>query len=120
LPASASIHGKVRRVALVLARRSHIEPRMKKPILFAVLAAFLGLNAYALYSDGLIDGFITLFKSINGWGFVLVADLLIALSLIGGWMIKDARKEGRSAAPYLLLTLASGSVGPLVYLLRKR
>ena len=56
-----------------------------------------------------------------GIGLVLLAfaDLVIALSLIIGWMWQDARKRGVSAIPYVLLTLGFGSVGPLLYLLRR-
>jgi hypothetical protein len=48
-----------------------------------------------------------------------LADLLIALSLIVSWMVRDARARGVSALPYVLLTLALGSAGPLVYLIRR-
>lgn len=34
-------------------------------------------------------------------------------------MVRDARARGVSAVPYVLLTLALGSAGPLVYLIRR-
>jgi hypothetical protein len=93
---------------------------MNKVVLGIVFAAFAGLNAYALYADGLIEGFAELIRTSNMWGAVLATDLVIALSLVAGWLIKDARKAGVSPAPYLALTVATGSIGPLLYLLRRK
>ena len=44
---------------------------------------------------------------------------MIALSLVIAWMVRDARARGVSPLPYVVLTLALGSVGPLVYLIRR-
>jgi hypothetical protein len=46
-------------------------------------------------------------------------DLVIALSLVTVWMWGDARRRGRSAIPYVLMTLALGSAGPLLDLLTR-
>ena len=43
----------------------------------------------------------------------------IALSLFAIWMFQDARTRGVSAVPYLLLMLCLGSIGALVYLVRR-
>lgn len=79
-----------------------------------VLADFTALTAYALYRDGLTR-WIALATS-TASGLMLGADLLIALSLVTVWMVRDARARGASVAPYLVLTAATGSVGPLLYL----
>ena len=52
-------------------------------------------------------------------GLTLLVDLVIALTIILAYMCNDAREQGISAIPYLLLTLAFGSVGPLLYLIRR-
>ena len=91
---------------------------VNKLLLGLILAVFLSLHVYAFYADGLIDGFMAVFHSMRGWNVVLGADLTISLFLIGGWLIRDARKRGVSPVPYIALTVATGSVGPLVYLLR--
>ena len=81
-----------------------------------VLLAFGDLTAYALYQHG-VAGVVRL-EMANSVTVTAFADLVIALSLIG-WMWQDARKRGVSAIPYVLLTLGFGSVGPLLYLLRR-
>ena len=82
-----------------------------------VLFAFSDLTAYALYQHG-VAGVVQL-EMANSVTVTAFADLVIALSLIIGWMWQDARKRGVSAIPYVLLTLGFGSVGPLLYLLRR-
>ena len=49
----------------------------------------------------------------------LAVDLVIALGLAAVWISVDARARGVSSAPYILLTLTLGSIGPLVYLFRR-
>lgn len=58
------------------------------------------------------------FRSFGG-GQVF-AELVIALSLVMVWLWSDARKQGRTAWPWLLATLVLGSFGPLAYLLTRR
>jgi len=82
-----------------------------------VLLAFADLTAYAVYQHG-VAGVIQL-EMANSVTVTAFADLVIALSLIIGWMWRDARERGVSAIPYVLLTLGFGSIGPLLYLLRR-
>jgi hypothetical protein len=49
----------------------------------------------------------------------VLVDLTIALSLVTVWMVRDARQRGQSVAPFVVLTLLLGSVGPLLYLIRR-
>jgi hypothetical protein len=85
--------------------------------LSVLLADFLALTAYAVYQYGYI-GFFAMMTA-NAVTITALADLLIALSLIVAWMVRDARARGVSPVPYVLLTLALGSVGPLAYLIRR-
>lgn len=88
---------------------------MQRALLIAVLIAFSALTAVALVHHGLWGLFEPLFQT---WGAAQVgADLVIALSLFLVWMWGDARRRGRRRLPWLLLTLAAGSFGPLLYLL---
>jgi hypothetical protein len=89
----------------------------KQIILGLVLLDFTGLTAYAVYSYGLVGFFDAV--TANVATTCAFADLLIALSLIMVWMWQDARDRGWSPMPYVLLTLGLGSVGPLVYLIRR-
>ena len=85
--------------------------------LSVLLANFLALTAYAVYQYGYV-GFFDLMTA-NLATATAFADLLIALSLIVVWMVRDARARGVSPVPYVLLTLALGSAGPLAYLIRR-
>jgi len=89
----------------------------KKQIgLSLVLADFLALTAYALYQYGYMGFYDVIFA--NAVSLQIVADLLIGLTIVMVWMWRDAGQRGIAAAPYLLLTLGLGSIGPLVYLIR--
>ncbi len=85
--------------------------------LSVLLADFLALVAYAVYQYGYIGVFELMLANVAT--MAAFADLVIALSLIIAWMVRDARARGVSAMPYVLLTLALGSVGPLAYLIRR-
>ena len=85
--------------------------------LWVVLLDFSGLTAYALYHYGIV-GVVEL-ETANAVTVTAFADLVIALSLVVLWMWQDARERGVSVAPYVVLTLAFGSVGPLLYLIRR-
>lgn len=89
----------------------------KQIILGLVLLDFTGLTAYAVYSYGLVGFFDAV--TANVATVCAFADLMIALSLIVVWMWQDARDRGWSPIPYVLLTLGLGSIGPLVYLIRR-
>jgi hypothetical protein len=90
----------------------------KKQIALAVvLFDFAALTAYAVAEYG-IGGLFELALA-NAVTVMLFADLAIALSLVIAWMWQDARQRGVSPIPYLVLTLMFGSVGPLLYLIRR-
>jgi len=85
--------------------------------LLLVLADFAGLEAYAVWKYGYVGVFqLALANAATGVAF---ADLCIALGLIMLWMWRDARERGVSVLPYVVLTLGLGSVGPLLYLIRR-
>ena len=88
-----------------------------RTVLVVVLVAFLGLTAVALAQHGLIGIIAPHFQSFGG-GQVF-ADLVIALSLILVWIWRDARATGRNPWPWLLLTVGTGSIGPLIYLITR-
>ena len=87
----------------------------KKLLIAAVLVDFVGLTVWAVA----VHGFVGLFEAILATpaGILAFVDLSIALTLAMVWMWQDARKRGVSALPYCAVTLATGSVGPLLYLL---
>lgn len=89
----------------------------KKIAIASVLFDFSALTAYAVYEVGYVGFFEILFSNIVG--ITVGVDLFIALGLALAWMIRDARAHDISPTPYVVLTLAFGSVGPLAYLLRR-
>ena len=90
-----------------------------RPWLFwALLVDFVGFTAFT--------GYILLEYGLTGWipvafanpvSTLVTVDLFIALSMVMGWVYADAKARGVSPWPYLLLTLGTGSVGTLLYLL---
>lgn len=91
---------------------------MQRPLLIATLAGFGALTAGALWQHGYWGLFAPHFQTLGG-AQVLV-DLVIALVLVMVWMVHDARRTGRNPWPYVVLTLATGSFGPLVYLILRQ
>ncbi len=87
----------------------------KKIAIIALFLPLAGVTAYALGTVGLIGIFAYHLKSPAGWQVFL--DLVVALLLICTWMVIDAKRTGRNVLPYVLLTLAAGSFGPMMYLL---
>lgn len=90
----------------------------KKQIALAVLLAdFLALNVYAVAQYGLVGIFELAFA--NAATILLFTDLTIALALVMVWMWQDARQHDINPIAYVVVTLALGSVGPLLYLIRR-
>jgi Terpene cyclase DEP1 len=103
---------------LPVAQCSDDDAAMNKPLLLIILVPFSALSLVALWYHGYVGLFTPAFQSF-GAAQVLV-DLIIALGLFLVWMWRDAAKIGRSPWPWLVLTLAAGSFGPLLYLLTRK
>ncbi len=79
-----------------------------------VIGGFGALTAVALADAGYWG---ILEPHIRSWGGAQVfVDLVILAVLAMIWMVRDARRRGARAWPYVVLTLAAGSFGPLLYL----
>lgn len=86
-----------------------------KAILIVVL---LGFGAYSGWAMWQVGYFGIWQAGLNGPGETqILLDLVVACLLICSWMVQDARSRGRNAWPYVAVTLAAGSFGPLAYLL---
>lgn len=85
--------------------------------LLILLGAFSALSLYAMYQVG----YWGIWQAgLTDWGSAqILADLVVACLLIMGWMVTDARHRGLTVWPYLVVTLAAGCFGPLLYLLRR-
>lgn len=85
--------------------------------LVLVIIGFGALSTIALLDVGYWGILAPHFQS---WGAAQVfTDLVILAVLSCIWMIADARKQGIAAWPFLALTLAAGSFGPLLYLVTR-
>jgi len=82
-----------------------------------VLVPFLAATL-ALVADVGVTGFYREVAS-SPVGIQVFVDLAIALGLVLIWMRTDAREHGLPYFPYVVVTLAIGSVGPLAYLLHR-
>ena len=89
----------------------------KQLVLSAALIVLLACDAYSIYLYGYIGFFRVILA--NFGGFTAFVDLAIALVLILAWMGDDARERNVSMLPFFFLTIALGSVGPLLYLIRR-
>ncbi len=87
---------------------------MARILLAFLLADFTALTGWALYHHGLV-GWVPALLS-DPIGIVVAVDLCIALGMVLTWLVRDARATNRNPWPYVALTLATGSVGPLLYL----
>ena len=86
-----------------------------KTLAIAILVPFSLLTLYAVMEVGYFGIFDYHRHSPAGWQ--VITDLVIALVLVLLWLVNDARKTGRSPWPWVALTLATGSFGPLLYIL---
>jgi len=91
---------------------------MQRTLLTLTLLAFGGLSAVALWRHGYWGIIAPHFQSF-GAGQVL-ADLVIALTLVMVWMWHNAKATGRNAWPWIAGTLVVGSLSPLLYLLTRK
>ncbi len=91
---------------------------MSRSTLLLILIPFSVLTAIALWQHGYWGILAPHFKTF-GAGQVL-ADLVIALTLVMTWMWRDAKATGRNIWPWFIFTLVMGSFGPLLYLLTQK
>lgn len=87
---------------------------MKRFVLTVVLISFLALTAAAAWQHGYVGVFA--YQLQNLAGIQVLVDLVIALTIFLVWMWQDAKAARRNPWPWLLLTLATGSIGAMVYL----
>lgn len=87
----------------------------KRVLLGLVLLDFLGLTVWAVWRGGWQGTLTTLSTPI---GALVAVDLALALGMALMWMWRDARRRGVNPVPYAVMTLLTGSAGPLLYLVR--
>lgn len=88
-----------------------------RTLLLIVTAAFAVFTAAIVAQTGLLGFYRQLLDSPAAWQTLV--DISIALVLVLVWMHQDAQRSGRAFWPWVPVTLALGSFGPLLYLLRR-
>jgi len=83
-------------------------------LLLVVTALFSAFTGWVVWQTGYLGFFEQLLASPAGWQ--VLADITIALFLVLSWIRRDARARARLFWPWALLTVALGSIGPLLYL----
>ncbi|TNE87971.1 MAG: DUF2834 domain-containing protein [Deltaproteobacteria bacterium] len=87
---------------------------MNRTTLSAVLlAALTAMSTVAMVQHGYLAIFEAAFTSSSAMQLGL--DLVCALSLVGLWMVEDAREKGLSVWPWLVAIPFLGSLAPLAY-----
>lgn len=86
----------------------------RRAVAILLLSPLTLLTLFAIAEVGYIGIFDYQRHSPAGWQ--VFADLVVALILVLGWMITDAKKSGRNPWPWVVATLFLGSIGPLLYL----
>jgi hypothetical protein len=86
-----------------------------RKLLLTVTVAFALFTAAVVAHTGLLGFYRQLLESPAAWQTLV--DITIALTLVLTWMRQDARRNGRAFWPWVPVTLALGSFGPLLYLL---
>ncbi len=94
------------------------ESTLTRAILIIVLLAFGAQGIYVMSQVGYRGIWIN--NLIHPAGQQVLVDLIIALSLVTVWMWRDAKACGRNVWPWLVITIAAGSFGPLIYLLTRK
>ncbi len=86
-------------------------------MLAAILAGFVALNVRVLTEQSY--GEFLAIATGNAATGLLFLDLIVCLGMACVWMIQDARRHGIVAWPFVLLSVAFGAAGPLLYLIRR-
>ena len=90
---------------------------LRLALLVATLVVFV-IYSFAVALNAGFTGFLTVAAN-EPWGGQMLIDLVIALGLFLIWMHGDSREQGIPELPYLILTLTTGSIGALAYLVHR-
>ena len=86
----------------------------RQQLAILLLIPFSILSLYSVYYAGYWGLFQYQLDHPAGWQ--VLADLVIACSVMFIWVFSDAKRYNRNPWPYVVITLFLGSFGPLLYL----
>ena len=82
-----------------------------------VLLAFTAYTVQVVLEHGIAGAFVA--ACANSASVQVVIDLVISVILIAIWVYRDASTKGLAAPLYAILVLCLGSIGTLIYLIRR-
>jgi hypothetical protein len=88
---------------------------LRKGILGITLVAFAALSTWVMLDNGYWGIWQAGFTSSGS--LQILIDLAIGCFLICSWIIGDARARGVNPVPWVIATLTTGTIAPLLYLL---
>ena len=88
---------------------------MSKPTIALVFVPFLAYSLWVAATHGPL-GWLTL-AGRDPWALQLLLDLAIALFVVGGLVVRDAKARGRNPWPWVVGTALLGSIAPMIYAL---
>ena len=91
---------------------------MQRILIVVTLVLFGALTTEAIIEHGFIGIFMSPLQSLASTQIFF--DLVTSLTLVLIWMWHDAKASDRNFWPWLIVTLALGSFGPLLYLLTRK
>ena len=89
---------------------------MNKALLISVLIAFGALTGYTLVHYGGLLAWLA-FYTRDPASWQIFADLVITMCVLLAFMRRDAQASGRPFVPWAVFSLATGSFGPLLYVI---
>lgn len=89
-----------------------------RPVLWLIALGFGAFSLWALLQVGYLG--IWQGGLANPGSQQIMLDLVVACTLLIGFIARDCRAQGRPWWPWAVLTLVLGSFGPLAYLLWPR
>ncbi len=84
-----------------------------------LLIDMIAVTGYAVFQSDAAS-IRAIFTDMSPWELQIIIDLTVALTIGVVWMWRDAKKRGVQPLPFLILTLLTGSIGLLIYLIRHR
>jgi hypothetical protein len=90
--------------------------KLKQIVLGAVLVDFTALSAWAFYTADWSNFATTMAEPLM---IQVATDLALMASIVCVWMWRDAKQRGINPLPHVLLTICTGSIGALAYLVRR-
>ena len=89
----------------------------QRTIAIVLFVPFILLTIYALMEVGYLG--IVDYHRHSPAGWQVFADLVVGLILVLTWLVPEAKRQGHNPWPWVVGTLFTGSIAPLLYIIFK-